>query len=75
MKVIELIHTILLLIIIDRLYISRARYKIGIYTNFDNNGYWAIWLYCQNEPNQPYTRVGGRVLIYFTRYIIPHLKK
>jgi hypothetical protein len=71
----EYIQIFLLLYLLERVSIHRKRYKIAIDTNeqFMSEGYWSVWIYRKKPNDEEYWRSGGKRLVYFTKYIIPHV--
>jgi hypothetical protein len=64
----EILQTALLIILVDRNFILRDRYKIAIENEkpYDKGKrYVAIWIYCKESGNDFYGRGGGRRLMYF----------
>ena len=61
--------------ILERLMVERDRYKLAIDTNgqFISIGYWSIWIFHKGINETHWRRYGGKRLIHFTKYIIPHL--
>jgi hypothetical protein len=72
---IDYIQIILILWLIERVSIERNRYKLAIDTNnrFISDGYWSIWFYCKGINEREWSRCGGRRLMYFSNYIVPHI--
>jgi len=70
----DLIEIILIFWLIERVSIERNRYKLAIDTNGGYpKGYWSIWMYCKKINSSSWQRYGGKRLIHFEKYIIPHL--
>lgn len=70
----DFIQTVLLIWLIERVSIERARYKLAIDTNGGyQKGYWSIWIYYKGIYESGYGRAGGKRLIHFRKYIIPKL--
>lgn len=64
----EWVQTILLIILVDRNLILRARYKFAIEHDLPDRyrvGYFAIWIYCKKAQSEFYGRDMGKRLFYF----------
>jgi len=65
----EILQFLFVIWLLDRLLVIRRRYKLAIEHNFPDQyerGYWALWIYCKvyYSENEPYTRNGGKRLIF-----------
>lgn len=69
------VQIILTLWLIERVSIERSRYKLAIDTNnqFVKKGYWSVWFYHKGINETTWTRYGGRRIIHFTKFVIPHV--
>lgn len=70
----DLLQIILTLWLIERVSITRSRYKIVVESGdfWYKKGEWAIWIYCKRFDEEHFVRRGGRRLVFFKHYVIPH---
>lgn len=62
---IQIFQTLCLLILIDREFILRKKYKIAFeYSNTSYHKYFAVWIYCKMPQSDCYSRNGGKRLFF-----------